>query len=68
MFTVFVQGYANRDLWENSRADQCKQETEDRGFHLLKSSHELFRGLHKPVQTRKTSFMSYITIMRNRQI
>ena len=40
MFTVFARDYANRgDLWENSRADQCKPETEGWGLHMLESSH-----------------------------
>ena len=32
------------DLWENSRADQCKPEIKGRGLHLLQSSHKRFQG------------------------
>ena len=33
---MFAQAYENRgDLWENSREDQCKPETEVRGLHML---------------------------------
>ena len=58
---MFTQAYANQgDLRENWRADQCKPETEDRGLQLLENSHKCLGGLHKPVQTQKTSFISFM--------
>ena len=48
MFAVFAQAYANQEeIWENSRADPCKHEAEGQGLHMLESSHERLRGLHK---------------------
>ena len=50
MFTVFAQAYANLgDIWENSRADQCKPETEGRWLHLLESFHKRLRGVRTQI-------------------
>ena len=62
---IFVSWWGKR-MWTEQIFGRTREqinarpETEGRGLHLLESSHKRLRGLHKQVQTRKTSFISFI--------
>ena len=48
------------NVWENSRADQCKTRDAVEGFHLLKNSHKLCRGFHQAIKARRTYLIYFL--------